>query len=245
MTTEPLEALLACTGLLNPKVTDAKVEASFELVDRLTRRLARWVLKPELKPWALPFGTDDTEHPQSTTAEKLYTKLGRPVRALEVEELSPEESQTFAAMASAARAAVVKLYPVAAPSDYLADLVFPLSPDEAQDFLAVVAVVDDPNRFLDEVEMGTLMPEQVSLFRLVYPSLYASLVNAVDDAIIDINTRKQDLDEGVETVLQVLLDTGQFPGVVPPAPEEKAPALAKVKLGSDDQKTLTERLAAR
>lgn len=234
---EPIEALVAVTGVIKPTVTDAKIEKSFVLVEKLKKRLRAWILKPEIRPWEMP-----TQHDPA----KLFESLGRPRDfSEEAAELGTHDAVEYSNKVAAVRASLVKRYPLSVSKDYLDDTIFPPSEDEAQDWLALVAVVDEEDRLLDEVEMTTLMPEQVNIFRENFPSIYAALTETVDDAIVEVNTKKIELVEEVETVLQTLLGTGQAQGPNV-EPEEKEPARkGNTKLKAEAQQTLTERLAAR
>lgn len=242
------ESLLATIGVIRPKIRDTDFKKSFELPEKLAKRLRAWIFNPVQRPFKLPFEDDDGE--QRYEPEELWKKLGNKVNfddelaALE----EPFDKVEFTSMVNAARSLLSQRWPLTASTEFLDDATYPPSDDEAQDWLAQIAVVEDPRRLFDELEMETLMPEQVSAFSAVYPELYKLLKAEAHQALTDRNAKDPEIEltDGAESALQVFLGIGQAPSVPSPPPEdEQAPEQGTADLKSKAQQSTSEKSTGR
>ena len=227
-----IEALAATAGIIKPKLTPKAVQQSFALPGKLSDRLGKWILQPTLRPFELPPPRDHAE---------VFEALGREYSADESEAIGgPHDAYEFALKVQECRSTLVQRYPIAFARDKLQDLPLPPSDDEAQDWLALVSVIEDEYRILDEIEMGTLTPEQVGIYRLLCPELYKALIETANEAIIELNAQQLALAEDVETTLEILMSTGRVPPItIEPPQEGKPPADASLK--GDAAATQSER----
>lgn len=232
---DPIEQLSACCGIANPRVTEKTIQDAFLLPERLAKRLSKWVGSSKTIAWKLPKQYDPDD---------LLNKLGTPAV---FEDILPDvfDAQALDMRISEIRKALVMKYPVKSTADFLDDSILPPSDDEIQDWLALVSIADDESRILDEVEMGTLMPEQVSFYREHYPGLYQTLREVADAAIIDVNSSGKELTDDVESTLQIFLATGQADK--PKAVSEDKPEAPKrqIDISAAGQQTARERTASK
>jgi hypothetical protein len=232
---DPIELVAATCGVVKPKVTEATLKRAFDLPEKLAKRLHSWVLNPEITEFLLPEQHD---------SDKLFDILGTPATFPDLV-ADPFEANALDMKIAEMRAMLVKRYPVVSTPDFLDDSLLPASDDEKQDWLALVAVCDDSSRLVDEVAMGSLMPEQVEVYKESFPGLYQELFNAAEDAIVEVNARGEELTDDAESTLQILLQTGQAdkPKVLDVKGVD-APR-RKVDLSADGQETLRERVGSK
>lgn len=229
---DPIEQVVAACGVIKPKVTEATLKKAYELPDKLKKRVRDWVIKPEIAEFSIPKQHD---------VEKLLNVLGTPA-ALEPMVTDPFEAQAIDAKIAEVRGALVKKLPVASTPDFLDDTVLPLSDDEKQDWLALVSIADESERILDEVEMATLMPEQVAFYKEQFPTLYQEIFDAANEAIVEVNSKGKELTDDVESTLQILLATGQADKAKALSPDAAPAPKRKVDLSTEGQETSREKL---
>lgn len=235
-----LECLMGVVGIISPEVKENSVEKAVRLHESMRRRLTKWVASPDLTTWQMPLANKDGEQPDAT---KLVAKLNHP-SDFTAQLHDMHEAVELQAMISDARALMVRRWPDVVAKDALDDTIFQPGEDEQQDWLAELAVVDGPERLALEIEMGTLTPNLVKVFRLSYPEWYAELAadaNAAIDAATAGSTRQ--LEEAAEVIMQVFLETGQVAGAPDKAPDEgeEPPGDGGTKLRSDAAKSPSER----
>lgn len=168
------ELVLAVTGVLKPTAIDADVTAaSSALLDAYERRLTRWVRGTESDPFEPPKERDLRKtrlQAQAVVAESTLRELLKPLIAVD-----PALAVEYQADLLRARTVLDKGYPLETVESVMGPEEMPPAWDKAKRWLAVVAVVEDPDRILDEFEMGSLEPAQVSGFKACYPELWAWL----------------------------------------------------------------------
>jgi hypothetical protein len=228
-----LESLVAIAGVIAPKVTEAKIEASFRLSSRLARRLDKWMKTPDLRAFELPRDRD---------AQKTFDSLGSKYD-IEPPVENAFDAVEFSAKVQECRTELVSRFPISYARDKLQDLPLPLSPDEEQDWLADVSMIEDETRVLDEIEMGTITAGQVELYRKLFPNLYEFLALTAEDVVIEFNGKGESLSEVVETTMEIFLNQWRVKPAQAQdgsAPQESVPG-PDVKLSGDTTATQSER----
>jgi hypothetical protein len=148
-------------------------DAATTLLQTYEKRLGKWVRGTEVKPWKPPKPRD-----LQKTREQVQAPLPESVQAELVKGLLPIDpalAVQYQADLLRARDTLSGGYPLETLGSVMGPEEFAPAWDKAQRWLAVVAVVEDPDRILDEIESGALEPAQVSGFRTVYPSLWTEL----------------------------------------------------------------------
>lgn len=230
-----LESVLAVTGCIQPEFDDKTVAKAMELADKQAKRLTRWLVAPTLNPFELPRQYKD--------ADKLWEQVGRPVQLDATMQLDVVPAQEYQLMLTAARKAVAGKYPLAFSKDLLQDWPLPPSEDQIQDWYAFVGIVEDEDRVLDEIEMGTITPELVEFFRQTYPARYQALKDAVDTVLIDFNAKGIQLHQDAESTMEIFMGLAHEPGLEIAPEEPQEPAVGNVKLEPEGAQTSAERSA--
>lgn len=230
--TAAIEALVSIAGVIKPVVTESKVERSFDLPDKLVKRLVKWMIDPVLRPFELP---PERDH------EKLFNVLGSPYSAPPDALTSGYDVLEFEAKVQECRSQLVDKYPVQFARDKLQDIPLELSTDEAQDWLALVSIIEDEFRIVDEIEMGTLLATQVDLYKAAFPEMYSHMAQSANDVIVEMSAAGRQLHPVVESTIEVFLNEWRVSPVETAAEDEQPPERSQVKLSSERAKTQTER----
>lgn len=208
------EVLLAATGVLRdkPVTRDDGADAEKQLV-AIHRRLQAWTKRQDPKPEPFKPCTE-------RDVDKLFERLSTPeVDAVQAGMLVDFDDMDFGIewrlQRDAARQHLVDARPsyfIPTPTgpDFL-----PLSRDDAEEWLAIVDVIEDPLRIVDELEMFTLEPTQVDAFKAVYPELHSFCHAAISDALDQMGKAKKRVTWEREAALRTFLS-------LPPDPEATA-----------------------
>lgn len=228
------ESLLAVTGCIRPKINESPARMA-EIPERLRTRVGRWLRGPA-RPWTPPPYHDPAKLRErfAHTPDELdgHDGLDEVLAAEWVQEVKD------------ARASLIARWPGIPLRGGLTSLEPPLAHDGAADWLALVAIAEDPFRLLDELEAGALLPAQLELFQEVYPELTRVVTEAVFSMVVDLAAKGTDLPEAKERGLRMILGTPpDEPIVVPPAeepPPSKPPSAGKAER-ADALKTVAQK----
>ena len=231
------ESLLAVTGVIRPKPDDTSVGRADELLEQLKARARRWLGSSTVKPWTPP-PSQGFATAEALRERLLYTPgepegvehLGDAVLAAEwVLELKDAREQLCAA------------WPGMAMRGGLAEEEPPLSLDRTQDWLGLVAVVEDPTRLLHELEAGAVLPAQVAIFKSVYPDIMRQLVGDLFKALVDLQLKNRDLTPAKERSLRLVLGTPPEEPILVAKPEEPPPGKPKQSSEAQDTRTVAQK----
>lgn len=230
------EQRLMATGIISPRIREDAAQVAWP--ESAAGSIRRWLRGNEVKPFRLPPERD---------SKRTYEKLERVLMPSEAEALvmglDPADAAEFNAKLEGARTYLVAKYPMTQIDSVLGAEEMPLAFDEEERWLAEVAVLEDPERIVDELTMGSLEPAQAEAFHGALPELWQALYNIVADELTDMReSGRHDLPEDREAMVRIL---GLLPFEAPvmakptpppaPPPTEKAPDLTA-------QQTPSERL---
>lgn len=232
------DALLGATGLFPKGIGDKEHLAALALPDKVAKRLRAWVLRDEPVPMAF--------HPPPEDMDALFDKLAA----------SPSESEVDGWLAALgvdgtlgtdyfvgltrARQLVVDAWPKFYTTGPAGPRVLPLSPDDIGDVWALVQVLEDPLRLVDEMGALTLEPAQARVFREAYPDLYQAADDAIKDAEAERLAKQPGWEYGWERASVLNILRGVAPEEIRPPPPAPAPAPAKLKLDPERDRTQAE-----
>jgi hypothetical protein len=233
------EALLGTTGVLRPRPDEQSIGKAAELLEAFRSRARRLPSITELRPWSPP-SSQGFSKPDGIRERLMFTPdepdgvhdLGDEVLAAEwVAELKDAREQLLAA------------WPAVPLRGGLDIDEAPISYDQGQDYLALVAVIEDPLRLLSECESGAVVPAQLDLFASVYPDLRRILGEEVFQGAVEVRTKRPDLAPPIERVVRLVLGTpADKPILVPPPPQP--PPEKPAKAGTPDNRTVAQRAAS-
>jgi hypothetical protein len=172
------ELTVAVTGVLKPTAVDGDTSAAAStLLDTFDRRLRKWVRGTEGKPFE-PVKFRDLQQTrklvQKPLPESVLQDLLKPLLVVD-----PAAAMDYQAVLLRARSFLDTSYPLETIDSVLGPEEMLPAPDKASRWLSVVAVIDDPERMIDEVEMGGPDPSQVAAFKACYPELHQALLSIV------------------------------------------------------------------
>jgi hypothetical protein len=209
------ESLLAVTGCISPKINES-LSRMAELPDRLQGRIDRWLRsRGPARPWTPP--------PYHDPAKLRDRLIHTPDELRGHDGLDEVLAAEWVQEVKDARKSLVDRWPGIPLRGGLTALEPPLAHDAAWDWLALVAVVDEPLRLLDELEAGALLPAQLEVFQEVYPELTRVVTEAVFRVVVDLAARGTDLPETKERMLRLVLGTPEDQPIVLPPTEEPPP----------------------
>lgn len=167
------ETLVATTSVLVPSApTPEAFFAAAAYTDAWPARVTAWLRGTGARKFTLPPNSD---------VGLVRSQLERPLTETEQRDLvagiqDPLLQAEFLATLNLARGFLSDGYPLQEVDTVLGvGVELDPAPDEAARWLAQVAVLEDPNRILDELEMGSLEQAQVLAFKATMPALWAEL----------------------------------------------------------------------
>jgi hypothetical protein len=183
------DLLLAVSGVFPTEaITVEDARAAEGALITWANRLRRWVGQDDQEPFTLPKDRDPDK-----TLEKLARVMTSAETAVITADLTDVDLEAdYLTSLLAARRYLVDAWPSAVIETAAGQRPLPLSQDELDEILSLVAVVDDPDRVIDEVEMLTLTPSQAEAFRLNYPALSATLLGVLRVALTDRGARNKE-----------------------------------------------------
>lgn len=204
------ESLLAVTGCIAPRINES-LERMAEVPARLRARVDRW-LRGTARPWTPPPYHDP---------EKLRDRFVHTADELEgYDALEETLAAEWVQEVKDARASLLARWPGVPMRGGLTAVEPPLAHDAAQDWLAMVAIAEDPFRLCDELEAGALLPVQWEAFQEVYPDLTQVVIEAVFGTVVDMAGKKAELTEAKDRGVRMLLGTPPDEPIVVEQPEE-------------------------
>lgn len=232
------ESWLAATGVITPNATRPSPDRVAELPLRLTNRVTRWLKGTEVGPWAPP-----KAHDPAKLRERFAHAPGELPGAHELGDVLGAE---WVQEVNEARQSLLERWPGIPLRGGLTALEPPLSHDQAQDWLGLVAIVEDASRLCDELEAGALLPAELELFGEVYPSLMEVVVEAAFKAVVDLAARGTDLPEAKERMLRLVLGTPEDQPIVVaqgegPPPPRTSTGGGGAKSAADDLQTVAQK----
>lgn len=236
------EILVATTSVLVPHAPPPDAfYAATAYTDAWPGRVTSWLRSAGVRKFKLP--------PNSDVA-LVRSQLERPLTETEQRDMvagisDPLLQAEFLATLNLARRFLSDGYPLQEVDTVLGvGVELDPAPDEAARWLAQVAVLEDPNRILDELEMGSLEQAQVLAFKAVMPALWAELWGYVQAELTamrleGVEALPYDREAGVRTLGQL---GWEAPVVVEqsPPPEEAERKPDTIDLGR--QQAPTEQL---
>jgi hypothetical protein len=191
------EALLAATGFIDPEITPAKLERAAGVPVRLAERVRAWMMGSGRQTWA-PTKTQN--------AEKLRDKLSIEVAEAPGQEALPElVAAEWLLEVNEARHSVLEQWPALSLIGGLDTTEPPLAFDRKQDWLSLVASVEDPFRFLADLELGAALKLHVDVVRENYPELSDLITAAMFATITELAEKKRDLPPGKDASVRLWL----------------------------------------
>lgn len=216
------ELLLAVTGVFPRRaITIEDARAAEGAFMTWGGRLRRWVGNDEQAPFELPKDRDLTK-----TLDQLAHKLTPQEMAAVTENLTDAGMEADYQLALlGARKYLLDRWPATNVDTAAGPRPMPLPQDEADEVLSLVAVVDDPDRVIDEVEMQSLTPSQAEAFRAVYPALSQALLAGLRVAIIQKGPKWAPSPDR-EDVFRTLAGLEPEAAIITPEQQESPPAQA-------------------
>lgn len=205
------ESLLAVTGVIKPRINESLGRMA-EVPGRIATRVQRWLASTgPARPWTPPPYHD----PQKLRERFVHT----PDTLEGVDGLDEVLAAEWVNEVAEARASLTDRWPGIPMRGGITAIEPPLSHDAAQDWLALVAIAEDPLRLVDDLDSGAALPAHVDLFAEVYPELMIVLTKAVMDAVVALVARGTELPEAKERGVRMVLGTPEDEPVVTAAPE--------------------------
>lgn len=209
------ESWLAATGVISPNATLYSPQRVAEIPARLANGVSRWLRGSTVGEWAPPKYVD----PQKLRDRFVHTADELP-GAVDLDVVGAEWVNEVAE----ARQSLLDRWPGVPLRGGLTSTEPPLAHDAAQDWLGLVAVVEDPFRLLDDLEAGALLPAQLEVCTEVYPELMGVITVAAFKASVELAAKGTELPEAKELMLRLILGT-----------EPEAPVVIPVDDGSADE----------
>lgn len=234
------DCLLAVTGCFPKEITPRDHLASQAIPDAWSKRLTRWIKNGEQTPF---------KYTPPKDLDKLFSQLAVPPNEIDVagwiEGLGIEDAELQADYFMGlmrARSHVVAIWPKFSVETSAGPQILPLSYDDQHEVWAVIQVLDDPDRLLDEVEARTLTPSQALAFRTCYPDLYALADQALAAAMAEMRAKAKGLqwDPGWEREAVINTLRGKPPEVPLAPPPPPAPPKVEVDVNSEREQTQAE-----
>lgn len=237
------EMLLAETGVLRtvPVTRDDAIAGEAGLI-QMQRRIASWCREQDPAP--RPFKAC-----RERDAEKTHRRLAEQPTEQEHAEMTAEFVDPVLAIEwwearEAARMYLVNARPKFALESATGEEVLPLSQDDAEEWLSLVDIVEDPMRVVEELEMFSLTPTQANAFKECFPQLFSICHAFALDTCTDMEAKKRRITWERDSVLRVFL------GIAPTAKVEvqgsdqppKEPEPQKIDLQSALTQTPAQRI---
>lgn len=210
------ESWLATTGIITPNVSRYAPATAAEVPLRLQNRVKRWLSGKEAKPWA-PLPARD---PEALREKFVHT----PGMLPGVDALDDVVGAEWVQDVAHARAALLERWPAVQMRGGMATMEPPLSHDQAQDWLALVEVIEDPFRLMDELDAGALLPAQLAVFEEVYPELFGVVSVAVFEATVAAIGKRAEFTPPQEYGVRMVLKTPPDEPIVAQKPDEPPPS---------------------
>jgi hypothetical protein len=227
------DCILAVCGILSPVITPRTLAASQVIPHAWEKRLRRWVTA-ELK---------DFRYHAPPDMERVWMKLATPLNQAELEPLVAGLGLDPIAVAdlwldlTAARDYVTGVWPKFTVDTLAGPKILPLSADDTEEIGAVLGVLEDPERLLEEMEAHTLTASQVTGFKAAFPDLYDFANKAVDAEITERQAKNMEWSPGWEKEATLRVLRGSPPeDPVKPAPAPPAPP-KQFKVDAERDKT--------
>jgi hypothetical protein len=181
------ECLVATTGVLRPRRVTRSDGAEAARLPRQWRTAVReWIEQERPRRFRL-----DQRPDHESTLENLTRGVSLEELADVHRELEAEMASAYDAQLSNAREYLRALWPALALDTPMGPRALEPSLTELGDAYAALAVVERPERILDELRMGTLQDAQVQALAAVYPGLLQMLQAMIQEEILRQLTRRR------------------------------------------------------
>lgn len=184
------ELLLASTGVLGlDPVTIEDAQAGDATTAEWPGRLQRWVRGKDHKPY---------KPPPKRNLETAAQNLARPLSAADIEIITAQlvgdsalKMEYLDALQSS-RAYLTNAWPSNTRTTPAGIQFLPLSSGQSWFAAGVLAVVEDPWRLVEELEMLSLTQAQAAAFRACYPEMFAAAIETLQTAMSDATGTRPD-----------------------------------------------------
>ena len=230
------DALLGVTGILPKEITPKNLEDADALPERWTRHVRSWI-GAEQAPFRFvePRGMDST-----------FDKLAADPSESEVTAwlgILPDDEDIGVSYYPAlleARHYLVNQWPRLTIDGPAGPRLLPMSPDDVAEVWSVLQILNDADRFLHEMDAGTLTTSQAEAFRACLPDLSALVENTIRSAIGERRAKdlNYDLPASKESVFRTII--GMPPEDYFAPPPKPAPVPSKFKVDTDSERTQAE-----
>lgn len=216
------EAMVATTGFLSPRpISDEDVRLAEALLVSVSTRAAGFIAREKQRPFTM-----QPQRDVQATRQALLTILTATVKMDAIQTIDPVVGADYLEALEVARETALGCYPIVQVETMAGPLEVDPPEDEQQEWLSILAVLDDVERLVDELEMFALTAVQVEKFRFVYPELHAFLAQVFDEEMgkLMADVPGWALSEDKESALRI------FKGMVaeePIRPRPPAPPLGK------------------
>lgn len=197
------EALVATTGFIEPKpITPEDVRMAEALLVSLSMRARGFIQLEQQRPFEMQRQRD-----VMATRDLLKTTLTDTYLADLIVSIDPLEGADYRETLETAREIALGAFPLTEFGTISGPVEVPPGDDDSQEWLAVLAVLDDVERMIDELEMFCLTAGQVTRFKLVYPELHAFMKQVFDEEMANqmVAAPGWCLSEDKESALRVFL----------------------------------------
>lgn len=235
------DCLMATVGLMPDEVTSRQRAAAATLPDTFASRAASWWTEEKPKKFSAP---------KVPKLDVIFDKIALPPTQPEVKAWlheSPDDDDDTALLLylaiTQARKLLVDRWPRIVLASFAGERLMPLAVDDQAEVASLFAVLNEPTRILDEMDMNSLSPSQAEVFRTAYPELFTHYRFALGDGAAKL--AKKDpawMPTEKQSVLLSVL-TGRPAGVL--TYEAEAPSKDKPKqpkdLGASNAETQEDR----
>lgn len=230
------EAIVGVTGVLEPEpIDDGTLGAAAELTTPWQRRIKKWVRGKEIKPFARPRIRDWKA--TRLQLETILTDTQRKSLVKPLNKLDPALANDYLADLDRCREFLLTAFPKSEIDSVMGPHELEPNRQALSVWLSQVAVIEDPDRILTDMEMGTLEDSQVTAFEQCYPEIYLELYGMVNSELTKIRAEalKKKTEARItfdrEATIRILGHQG-FESME--LPEEPAPAKSKGKYAAID-----------
>lgn len=228
------EALVATTGFLGGlrQVTEEDVRLAEALLTSVAARAAHFIQREKQRPFKM--------QPQRNVQgirRSLQAVLTDTAKAEAINGIEPVLGADYLDTFEQARDIALACYPVTEIPAMNGSIDLDPPEDEQQEWLSILAVLEDVERLLEELEMFALTVTQVSRFRDVYPELHAFMASVFDEEMAERTNAdpKWTLTEDKESALRVFkgMEAEELIRPLPPAIPTRPPPKADDLKNSD------------
>lgn len=183
------EALVAVSGILRDKpLTEVTAEAARNLPRAWSEKVTAFFTETEWRPFKVPKVPDYEE-----TYDALAVGLSPEDKAKLLAEVRDQElGDAYSFQVDAARGYLLERWPINQRDTATGPRNEPPSTMQQGQAWSLFTVINDPNRILDEMLMGTLLEEQAEAFREVCPGLFDRLRGLIDMEIKERQAKSND-----------------------------------------------------